>query len=249
MFHFSRRIALALVIGASFVAPVHADWLDILKGKPATSNAVGSATALSTDEITKGLKEALAKGTERAVANLGKTNGFLQNVDVKIPMPDSLRTIEKGLRAVQQDKIADEFILTMNRAAEAAVPESAAIFSAAIREMTLEDAKNILNGPDDAATQYFRKVGEPRLREKMLLIVKQATEKTGVTANYKKFMAEAGPVTSFFKKDDIDIDQYVTAKAMDGLFLMIGREEKEIRKNPVARSTDLLKKVFGSAGK
>jgi hypothetical protein len=227
---------------------LRAGWLDFFKGSSA-SNAVTSATALTADEIARGLKEALAKGTEKAVANLGRTNGFLSNLDVKIPMPPKLAEVEKGLRMLKQDKYADEFITTMNHAAEAAVPEAGAIFADSIRQMTIEDAKRILNGPDDAATQYFRKTGEPRLREKFTPIVKGATEKAGVTAAYKNLTTKAGFMASFLQKEGFDVDKYVTDKALDGLFKMLAVEEKEIRKNPAARTTDLLQKVFGSATK
>ncbi len=161
-------------------------------------------------------------------------------------MPQKLQEVEKGLRLIKQDKYADEFIATMNHAAEAAVPEAAPIIGDAIREMTVADAKSILNGPDDAATQYFRKVSESRLKEKMLPIVKQATEKAGVTAAYKNLTGKAGFLTGFMQKEGLDVDQYVTDKAFDGVFKMIAVEEKEIRQNPMARGTDLLKKVFGT---
>lgn len=224
---------------------IHAGWLDQLFGG-GKSNVVSSAATLSADEMTRGLKEALAQGTEKAIKNLGASNGFLGNLDVKIPMPQKLQEVEKGLRMMKQDKYADEFIATMNHAAEAAVPEAAPIIGDAIREMSVANAKSILNGPDDAATQYFRKVSEKRLKEKMLPIVTQATEKAGVTAAYKNLTTKAGFMASFLQKEGLDVDQYVTDKAFDGVFKMIAVEEKEIRRNPMTRSTDLLKKVFGS---
>jgi hypothetical protein len=241
----AREFVTVFMLSVSAAAPIQAGWLDQLFGG-SKSNLVTSATALSTDEMTRGLKEALAQGTEKAIKNLGASNGFLGNMNVKIPMPKKLQDIEKGLRMMKQDKYADEFIATMNHAAEAAVPEAAPIIGDAIREMTVADAKTILNGPDDAATQYFRKVSETRLKEKMLPIVKQATEKAGVTAAYKNFTTKAGFMASFLQKERLDVDQYVTDKAFDGVFKMIAVEEIEIRKNPMARSTDLLKKVFGS---
>jgi hypothetical protein len=230
-------------------ATTHAGWLDFLNKGSTTPGASNSSAAaqLSTDEIAGGLKEALAKGTEAAIATLSKPDGFLKNLDVKIPVPDSLSEVERGLRMVGQEKYADEFVATMNHAAESAVTECGSIFSDAIRQMTVADAKQILGGPDDAATQYFRKVGEARIKEKMLPLVKSATAKTGVTAAYKNFMGKVGPGLSFLHKQDVDIDDYVTQKASDGLFKMIAAQEKEIRKNPVARTTDLLKKVFGTS--
>lgn len=240
----ARTVTLLSLFSVLAVSTSHAGWLDKLFGG-SKSNAVTTA-ALSAGEITRGLKEALAQGTEKAIRNLGQSNGFLGNVAVKIPMPEKLQTVEKGLRMANQGKYADEFIATMNHAAEAAVPEASGIIGDAIRGMTIEDANNILRGPDDAATQYFRKVGEPRLKEKFLPIVKQATEKTGVTAAYKNLTGKAGFAAGFLQKEGYDVDQYVTVKALDGLFKTIAVEEKEIRKNPAARGTDLLKRVFGS---
>jgi len=164
-----------------------AGWLDWLKGKSSTGQTSASGqpislASLSEAEVAKALKEALAQGVKNAVANLGKDDGFLKNAKVKIPMPDSLKQIEKALRAMKQDKLADEFVATMNRAAEQAVPVAASIFADALTKMTVEDAKNILSGAPDAATQFFRRTSEPQLKERFLPIVKTATEKVGVTA-------------------------------------------------------------------
>ena len=161
-------------------------------------------------------------------------------------MPDSLSWVEKSLRILHQDELADEFIATMNHAAEQAVPEAATIFGDAIQDMSMEDAKGILTGPDDSATQYFRTKTEAALTEKMRPIVEQATARTGVTSAYKNITASAGGLTSMLSSDATDLDGYVTGKTLDGLFLMIAEEEKKIRENPLARSTDLLKKVFGA---
>jgi hypothetical protein len=235
-----------LIVGLSLTT-VEAGWMDWLNTKPTGTNAPAiSMAALTQDEMIAGLKQALSQGVEKAVADLGRADGFLKNLDVKIPMPDSLKHVEQGLRMVKQDKFADDFIATMNHAAEKAVPESAKIFADAISKMSLDDAKAILNGPDDAATQYFQKTSETQLTEKMLPIVKQATEQTGATAAYKQLMQQANPVTQFMKQDLLDLDKYVTRKALDGLFKMVAAEEKSIRQNPLARSTDLLKKVFGA---
>jgi hypothetical protein len=162
-------------------------------------------------------------------------------------MPPQLQTVEKTLRRLGQDKMADDFIATMNHAAEQAVPVAAGIFAGAVTNMTVADAKSILTGPDDAATQYFRKTSEAQLQEKFLPIVKDATAKAGVTAAYKNLVKQAGPVASFLGADAGDLDGYVTKKSLDGLFKMVAAEEKRIRENPLARSTDLLKKVFSAA--
>jgi hypothetical protein len=230
---------------------VSAGWLDFLnpKSNTSTGTTAGAATtlaALSQSDVASGLKEALSKGVNQAIANLGKEGGFLNNADVKIPMPPQLHQVETALRAMGQSKLADEFVATMNHAAEQAVPVAANVFAGAITNMTVEDAKAILTGPSDAATQYFRKTSEPQLHEQFLPIVREATAKTGVTASYKNLLQQAGPVASFLGKDASDLDGYVTKKSLDGLFKMVAAEEKRIRENPVARTTDLLKKVFGT---
>lgn len=220
------------------------------------SGLTAGLASLSEGQVTGGLKEALGKGVQHAVSQLGHDDGFLTNLNVKIPMPEKLRAVEKTLRALKQDKLADDFVSTMNHAAEQAVPEAASVFGDAVKNMSVEDAKAILTGPNDAATQYFRKTTQTNLFEKFLPIVKTATDKTGVTAAYKQLMAKAGGASpfgsfgnSFLKTEDVDVDVYVTNKAMDGLFVMVAEEEKRIRENPVARTSELLQQVFGAAGK
>jgi hypothetical protein len=235
-----------LCLSATFA---HAGFLDRLLRPSSTGTVATTSLPLTQDEMIRGLKEALAKGTQQAVASLGKDGGFLKNLDVKIPMPENLQRVEKTLRKLGQDRYADEFVATMNHAAEQAVPLAAGVFTSAITNMTVADAKAILTGPNDAATQYFRKTGEEQLREEFRPIVKDATTKTGVTAAYKNLIKQAGLMTAFLGADASDLDGYVTQKSLDGLFKMIATEEKRIRENPVARSTDLLKKVFGAVTK
>lgn len=228
----------------------HAGWLDWLK-KPGSSNTppgqAGAATnELTQDEMLRGLREALGNGAQHAVRELGKPDGFFKNLEVRIPMPSSLATVEKTLRTFKQDQMADDFVLTMNRAAERAVTEAAPIFGEAIGQMTLSDARQILTGPPDAATQFFRKTSEEKLRIKFRPVVARATEQTGVTSAYKAMLQRAGPATQFLGEEARDIDGYVTQKSLDGLFKMIADEEKRIRENPVARTTDLLRRVFGA---
>jgi len=238
------------MLTASFSA--QAGWSDFLKeqmdkwggGDDSASKAV--AAALSNDEVVAGLKQALEKGTTYAVDHLGKTDGFWKNDKVRIPMPEKLEVVEKTLRKLGQDKYADEFVLTMNRAAEEAVPLTLDILKQAVSGMSIEDARGILKGPDDAATQYLRKVGGQQMTEKIHPIVTQATESVGVTKQYKKLFDKLGFMSSVMDPDDYDVDKYVTGKTVDGLFYMIAVEEKRIRENPVERTTDLLKKVFGS---
>jgi hypothetical protein len=208
--------------------------------------------ALSNDQIISGLKEALARGVQHAVTNLGREDGFLNDVQVKIPLPDSLKRVERTLRALRQDQLADEFVTTMNRAAERAVPEAAAVLVDSVKQMTLADARAILQGSNTAATDYFRHTSETNLHARFLPIVKQATEKSGVTAAYKRMTDQSGLGAlgaSLFGKTMLDLDDYVTRKTLDGLFLKIAEEEKLIRENPTARTTELLEKVFGVARK
>lgn len=256
------KLALLLMFLPTLTSTVTAQssFLDKLGIKSKGTNATAALAALTDEQVGAGLKEALARGVQQAVSRLGTNGGFLTNASVKIPMPDSLRKVEKSLRTLRQDALADEFITTMNRAAEQAVPQAAAIFSDSIKKMSIADAKAILSGPEDSATQYFRKTSTNALQSAFLPIVKKATETAGVTAAYKNMMAKAGGSTfgkSFGSTlstfgvggDATDVDGYVTRKAMDGLFKVVAEEEKRIRQNPVARSTDLLKQVFGAAVK
>jgi hypothetical protein len=217
---------------------------------PATATTIPMSLAdLSSDQVTQGLKQALGKGIEKAVSSLGQPGGFLTNLDVKIPMPDKLQSVEKTLRSLGQGALADEFITTMNQAAEQAVPAAVDVFTGSLKQMTVADAKQILSGPDDAATQYFRNTTGTELKQKFLPIVQQATARSGATAAYKQIMDKARIASPFMNTQSFDLDSYVTDKATDGLFKMVAAEEKQIRNNPVARSTDLLKSVFGALQK
>ncbi|TNG00500.1 MAG: DUF4197 domain-containing protein [Gammaproteobacteria bacterium] len=242
----------ALCIFTVFAStPVNADWKSFLQeqldslGDGDTQSTVSSV--LSNDEMIAGLKQALEKGVGYAVENLGQQDGFWGNQAVRIPMPEKLETVEKALRSLGQDKYADEFVLTMNRAAESAVPLTKDILKQAVTSMSFEDAKQILKGPDDAATQYLRKVGGEQMSNKILPIVQEATSRTGVTQQYKNLFDKLGFMNQFINPEDYDIDRYVTNQTLDGIFHMIAQEEKQIRENPLARSTDLLKKVFGAS--
>jgi hypothetical protein len=245
----------AMIVGVAF--PVHADFLDQLKSAVKGTNQTAlPVSSLTQDQMVDGLKEALGKGVEHAIATLGHDGGFLTNLNVKIPMPGKLQTVEKTLRTLGQNQLADDFVTSMNHAAEQAVPEAAAVFGDAIKQMSIADAQQILSGADDAATQFFRKTTQTNLYGKFYPIVQKATDAVGVTASYKQMMSKVTTANSFggllgghspVKWDTADIDNYVTQKAMDGLFKMVADEEKRIRQNPLARTTDLLKQVFGSA--
>lgn len=241
-----------LLISLTTTFSARAALLDFLKKKSSDTNASAASLAgLSQDQVADALKQALAQGVQYAVTSLGKTNGFFANPKVKIPMPEKLQAVEKSLRAMKQDKYADEFVATMNHAAEAAVPEALPIFTEALKSMSVEDAKKLVSGGNDSGTQFFRGKGETQIQDKMMPIIKQATAKAGVTSAYKKLLDQAGGRNSFLGKLNIntaslDVDRYVTQKASDGLFTMIAEEEKRIRENPAARTTELLEKVFGA---
>ncbi len=209
----------------------------------------GSASnALAESEIVAGLREALAQGTTSAITTLGRSNGFWGNPAVRIPLPEQLRKVEQTMRAAGLGGQIDEFQLTLNRAAEKAVPEVADIFGNAVREMSVADARGILGGGQDAATQYFRRTAGDAIQARFRPIVQSATQTVGVTQQYKSLMSSYGPLLQLAGVKDTDLDAYVTGKAVDGLFYSIAAEEARIRRDPRARTTELLRKVFGSQG-
>jgi hypothetical protein len=203
---------------------------------------------LSNKEATNGLKEALIVGANKAVNQLGAVDGFFANNEVKIPLPDSMRKAEKGMRILGMGKQADELVLKMNRAAEAAVPEAKALLINSVKQMSVTDAKAVLTGGNDAATQYFKRTTSLPMAEKFLPIVKKATENVQLAQQYNKF-AEMGNKFGVVKKEQVNIEEYVTQKTLDGVYLMMAKEEAAIRQNPVGQASSLIKKVFGAIGK
>lgn len=201
-----------------------------------------SLNDLSGREAAGGLKEALGQGVVRAVENLGKVDGFLGNPKVRIPLPEGLREVESLMRGLGMGKQADELIVAMNRAAEAAIPEARGLLVKAVKEMTIEDAKAILAGGDDAATQYFKRKSQGTLTEKFLPIARRAVEKVRLAQAYEKF---AGHAARFGIVKDVKLERYIAEKALDGLYAMIAEEERAIRQNPGAAAGNLAKKVFG----
>ena len=200
---------------------------------------------LSSQDKTTGLKEALTRGAEMAVGQLGKPNGFLGDKRVKIPLPEAAQTVEKAMRTFGMKKQADELIETMNRAAEMAVVEAKPILVNAVKNMSFSDATGILTGGDDAATQYFKRTTSSDIAVKFLPIVKQATAKVGLASQYNQYAGQASKLGLMDKKD-ADLDTYVTNKAMDGLFFMIAEQEKSIRKDPIGTGSNIIGKVFGA---
>lgn len=223
---------------------VHAGFQDFIKDVMKT---LGGQKGLTNDEIVKGLKEALEIGTSTAVKTVSKTDGYFKNPLIKIPLPENVQKVEKLLRATGFGNKVDEFKLSMNRAAERAAPEAKNIFWDAIKQMTFTDAREILEGRDNAATLYFKDKTSGRLQEIFKPITHQAMSEVGVTSYYQSLDDKIKTIP-FADQMSFDLDQYVTDKALDGLFLMLAEEEKKIRQDPAARVTDLLKKVFGSSG-
>jgi len=229
--NFLRTFLLGAALGLVVTMPARAD-LASLSGKDASA----------------GLKEALTRGAEFAVAQLGKPDGFLGNAKVRIPLPPSLQKVESMVRKLGMSKQADELVDTMNRAAESAVVEAKPLLVDAVKKMTVKDAKAILSGPEDSATQYFRTATAAQMTQKFLPIVKKATAKVQLADKYNAFAGKAAKLNLIDQKD-ADLDKYVTQKAIDGLFLMVAEQEKQIRQDPIGTGSNLLKKVFGAIGK
>ncbi len=205
---------------------------------------LGQQSGLSEVKVGSGLKEALKVGTENTINLTGRTDGFFRNQAIKILMPKTLRKLEKPLRMVGYGDQVDELVLSMNRAAERAAPFAKEIFWNAIAEMTFEDARKILAGSDTAATDYFKGKTTDKLVAAFRPVIEKSMNEVGVTRQYKKLVGRYEGIP-FTNSVVFDVDQYVVKKAMDGLFYVLGQEEKKIRNNPAARVTDLLKEVFG----
>jgi hypothetical protein len=198
---------------------------------------------LSDEKVVAGLKEALQVGTENTVKLTGKTDGYLRNEAIKILMPEKLRTLEKGLRTVGYGSQIDEFVVSMNRAAERAAPQAKEIFWDAIKAMSFEDGRKILGGNETAATDYFQGKTTDKLTTAFKPIVDKSMNEVGVTRQYKELVGRFQAIP-FAKTESFDLDHYVTDKSLGGLFYVLGQEEKKIRTNPAARVTDLLKEIF-----
>jgi hypothetical protein len=213
----------------------------MLCGGPAAAQLEG----ISNKDAVSGLKAALEKGSQAAVATLGRTDGFFGDARVKIPLPESLRQAEGLMRTLGMGRYADELVLTMNRAAEAAVPEAKKLLVDAVKKMSVQDAKGILTGGQTAGTEYFRRTTQDQLRAKFLPIVQNATRKVQLAEKYNQY-AETGVRFGLLKEEDANLDGYVTQKALDGLYFMIAEEEKKIRQDPVGSASSIIRKVFGA---
>jgi hypothetical protein len=233
-------VALATVV---LTIPSSAQLGDIFKPK---NNTQTSAAGLSNDRIAAGLKEALQVSTTNAVALTGRPDGFLKNDAIHIPLPDRLKTVGRGMRFIGMGTQVAELEVGMNRAAEQATPAAKAIFLSALKKMSFDDARRILSGPDTAATDYFKKTSTADLTTAFTPIVHQHLSTLGVVRQYNAVVNGAPGGATLAA--NFDLDKYVVSKTLDGLFLMLGREEQKIRQNPAARTTALLQAVFGRRG-
>ena len=239
-----KQSSVWLAVGAVLFAlagPAGAQWDKLLKGLGGGEGSAGAG--LSDAKIGAGLKEALQVATEKTVSLTGKTDGYFSNQLIKILMPEKLRNFESGLRAVGFGGQVDELVLGMNRAAEHAAPQAKQIFFDAIGEMSFDDARKLLNGGDTAATEYFRGKTTPRLTTAFRPVVEKSMSQVGVSKQYKDLVGRFEAIP-FAKSQAFDLDGYVVDKGLGGLFTVLGQQEKQIRTNPTARATDLLKEVF-----
>lgn len=204
---------------------------------------ISTKATLDEDMVASGLKEALSIGTQNAVKWVSQVDGYYSRELIKIVMPEKLGKVAQVLGKVGLQQQVDDFILSMNRAAEQAAPKAASIFKSAIQEMTLDDARGILKGGDTAATDYFRTKTSGAIYGQFEPIISTSMNDVGVTRSYKALMDKYTSLP-FMEAEWMDLDNYVTEKALDGLFYMLGQEEKKIRTDPASRVTDLLKKVF-----
>ncbi|HED16835.1 MAG TPA: DUF4197 domain-containing protein [Gammaproteobacteria bacterium] len=248
-------ILMNLVLVSVSVQAGWRDYLDDYLGEEKTSESAATtadvpassaaSTAPSSADMSKAILDALSVGVQKAIKLLGKQGGYLNDAQVKIALPEQLQYAESLLRKVGQGKYADRFIKRMNQAAEQSVTKTTEIFLDTIKKMSVKDARSIVTGPDDAATRYFKDKTSDQLRSVIKPVVSQTMDESGVGSAYKKFITKSKYVSQYLNEDTVDLDSYVTNKTLDGLFLKLAEEEKLIRKDPVARSTDLLKQVFG----
>jgi len=237
-----RSSLLTVILALCAAIPAIAQLDQVLK-KADDALEHRDAAGLSDEKIIAGLKEALEVSTGKAVALTGKHDGFLKNEAIRIFLPPKLEPIGKGMRLLGMGDQVDELEIGMNRAAEQATPQAKEIFLAALKKMTFHDARMILTGDDTAATEYFQRTSTPDLTDAFTPIVHRTMEHIGLVKQYQRVI-KAAPGGSALASD-FDLDKYVVGKTLDGLFLMCGEEEKKIRKNPAAQTTDLLKEVFG----
>lgn len=245
----TKTLITAAVLATTFSAQAGwKDWLqtaeEVLQ-QPNNPAKDAALDALSNTDMIAGVKDTLAVGVERAINTLGQKDGFLKDDNVTILLPDHLKRLESPLRQFGQGQMVDDFVTTLNRAAESAVPHVSKTFGNAIRALTVQDVQTLIKGNDTAITDYFNRTTRADLAEKIKPLITKATDEAGVTQYYKQLSAQAGPLMGLFSGgQETDIDNYVTDQALDGLFKKLSQEEKAIRDNPSARTTDILRRVF-----
>jgi len=209
------------------------------------NKTLGTETPLTTTEVANGLKEALIKGISNGSDIVSQLDGYFKNPEIKIPFPPDVKKVETRLRQIGLGDEVDKFIVTLNRGAEDAAKEAKSIFISAIKSMTIQDAWGILNGEQDAATQYLKRTTSSQLKEKFKPVIQNSLNKVNATKYYGDIVTTYNKIP-LVEKVNPELDDYATDKAIEGLFVMIAKEEKNIRQDPMARTTDLLKKVFGA---
>lgn len=240
------RILVPAMLALLFSASAAADWRrELEKAMQILGQSPAAEATLTDSDILKGLKEALAQGTTSAINSLGRTDGFWTSA-LRVPLPETVGKAEKTLRKLGAGARVDQFHLTLNRAAEQAVPQVADIFGNAVRALSIQDVRSILKGQPDAATQYFKRTTSDAIRAKFLPIVQTATAQVGVTQQYKSLTSKYGSLLTLAGAKPVELDAYVTQRAMDGLFTRIAEEEARIRQDPTARSSEVLRRVFGA---
>ncbi len=241
-----RNRLLAFIFSALFAISCSAQsTLDqIWKSATKKDSNSPAGLSLSNDKITAGLKQVLTVSTGKAVSITGQPDGFLKNEAIKILLPDKLRTAGKGMRLMGMGQQVDDLEVSMNRAAEQATPKAKQIFIDAVTRMSFDDARKILGGSDTAATEYFKRTSTEQLTEAFSPIVEKSMENVGVIKQFNALMKNSA-AGSMLAGQNINMNKYVVGKTLDGLFYMLGEEEKKIRQNPAAQTTTLLKEVFG----
>lgn len=237
----TRIIILALIVSACTSAQINQALNDANK-------MMNGEKPLTTAEVAEGLKEALVNGISKGSDQVSQLDGYFKNPEIKIPFPPDVKKVEDRLRQLGLGGEVDKFVMTLNRGAEDAAKEAKPIFIAAIKQMTIEDAWGILKGDPDAATQYLKRTTSPLLKEKFRPVIQNSLDKVNATKYYGEIITRYNSIP-LVQKVNPDLNEYATDLAMQGLFTMIAKEEKNIRENPVARTTELLKRVFGSTTK
>lgn len=248
-----KKLSIALIAGLFLTQSQPAFSLDLLNSLKSAAEqqlggqtgSSGSVSGLSQDQIIQGLREALKVGTERVVAQIGQADGYLADPAIHIPLPDKLKTVQSLLQKVNMGGLADNVETRLNRAAEQAAAQTKSLIFKAIENMTLDDARQIYDGPKDAATQYFRKVASPDLKKLIDPIVEENLKDVGALSAYDTMMGQYKTLP-FVPDVRADLIGHTTTLAMDGLFHYLAQEEAAIRENPAKRTSDILKTVFGN---